>query len=762
MRGDPIPLGTKARTLARLTGRIRTAEVLPLDFVDHATWQASRRDTLRRLYAHPWAGGALIVRSSALGEDSATASGAGQYLTLTRVHGAHALEVAVEKVFASYGEPRPGDEVLIQPELLDVVRSGVACTHETTSGAPYTVISWSEEADTDVVTGGREGDLRTWYGAAYSGATGPGPVPDVLALLAELRALTGHRRLDVEFAVATGGRLVLLQVRPLACVSDEVPEPAHDALLTRVEHAVEAATAAPGDGLGTRTAYGIMPDWNPAEMIGLRPRPLALSLYRRLITDTVWAGARHRYGYRDLRGTPLLASFCGLPYVDVRASVSSLIPRELPDGLATRLTEAWVARLLDRPELHDKLESRIVISSLGLREPGRLAGLRELGAGDVRLLESVLRRHTDQLLNSPLWIEDLNRVGRLRSRSGGQPGLLARLGHCAEYGTLPFAGLARAAFVGNELLDDLVAEGVFTEDEKARFIGGLGLVTGELNRDFAALSPEAFLARYGHLRPGTYDIRSLRYDEDPAHYFDWSARRAEEPPPAFAPSAAQLGRIGALLERAGLTAGPQRLLDFIGSGIRGRELAKFEFSRVLSDVLRDLRLLGERHGFSACDLSFAEIGVLGELTGDRGHDRAVLAAAIERGRHEFEVTRRVTLPPLLAGPEEVRSFTLSSVQPTYVTQARVRAKVADVDAGVRPDGAIALVSSADPGYDWLFARGIAGLVTAYGGVNSHMAIRAIELGVPAVIGVGEQVFRQWSAATALDLDAANRHVAVIP
>ena len=29
--------------------------------------------------------------------------------------------------------------------------------------------------------------------------------------------------------------------------------------------------------LGDRTLYGVMPDWNPAEIIGLRPYPLALS-----------------------------------------------------------------------------------------------------------------------------------------------------------------------------------------------------------------------------------------------------------------------------------------------------------------------------------------------------------------------------------------------------------------------------------------------------------------------------------------------------
>ena len=31
-----------------------------------------------------------------------------------------------------------------------------------------------------------------------------------------------------------------------------------------------------------------MPDWNPAEIIGIKPKPLALSLYRELITDHIW------------------------------------------------------------------------------------------------------------------------------------------------------------------------------------------------------------------------------------------------------------------------------------------------------------------------------------------------------------------------------------------------------------------------------------------------------------------------------------------
>ena len=72
-----------------------------------------------------------------------------------------------------------------------------------------------------------------------------------------------------------------------------------------------------------------------------------------------------------------------------------------------------------------------------------------------------------------------------------------------------------------------------------------------------------------------------------------------------------------------------------------------------------------------------------------------------------------------------------------------------------------MIPSADPGFDWLFSCGIRGFITAYGGVNSHMAIRAGELQLPAVIGAGELLFNQWRGARRLGLDCANRRVDVI-
>ena len=56
-------------------------------------------------------------------------------------------------------------------------------------------------------------------------------------------------------------------------------------------------------------------------------------------------------------------------------------------------------------------------------------------------------------------------------------------------------------------------------------------------------------------------------------------------------------------------------------------------------------------------------------------------------------------------------------------------------------GSIVFIPNADPGFDWIFSKKPSGLITKYGGIASHMAIRCAELGLPAAIGCGEILFR---------------------
>lgn len=768
-----LSFSTKAGTLAALQGVLKTARIAPLRAFTVAQWQADRSVCLSgiagSLGAGPW-----IVRSSCGREDEATSSNAGAFLSIPDVEVA-GLESAVEEVVAAYGEAHPTDEVLIQPMLTQVVRSGVAFSHDPNTCAPYRVVNWTEGSDTAAVTGGMGG--RVWQQAANSAVPAAPTFVPIVSLLDELLALFGKVPLDCEFAVtreADGEVLWLLQARPLVVPETPESETAQAARLESIQRKVARGMQPHPFLMGRRTVYGVMPDWNPAEIVGIRPKPLALSLYRELITDAIWAYQRHNYGYRNLRSFPLMPHFFGLPYIDVRLSFNSFIPADLDEGLAGRLVDHYIDRLLAEPTLHDKVEFEIVFSCYALDLPQRLERLAEAGfSKDEReAIAHSLRKLTNRIVHPKegLWRSDAAKIDTLNVRreellaSSADP--LERIYWLLEdtkrYGTLPFAGLARAGFVAVQMLKSLVAVGVFSQADYDAFIGGVSTVSGQLARDRATLDKATFLARYGHLRPGTYDILSLRYDEAPELYFDWNQRPpAPEPVKSFALTLPQMREIVKLLEAHDLQPDPVGLFDFMQAGIELRELAKFHFTRNLSDALALITKVGGEYGFSREDLAYCDIAAFKELHVAATDPKDVLLRAIEQGKARYAETLKISLPPLIANPEDVWAFEWPETVPNFITQKQVTAPVVGCDAREQLAGAMVCIRNADPGFDWLFAYPIAGLITAWGGANSHMAIRAGELGLPAVIGAGEVLYRRWSSAQLLHLDCAGRRVEVL-
>ena len=769
-----LVFSTKSGTLTALQGILSSARIAPLRTFTVADWNADRQNCLASviegLGSPPW-----IVRSSCSREDNTQSSNAGAFLSIQNV-GISSLEVAVEKVIAAYGEAQSTDEILVQPMLTRVVRSGVAFSHDPNTCAPYRVVNWSDGNDTEVVTGGMGG--RVWQQAAKS-TIQPAPVfVPIIAMLDELLALFGGVPLDCEFAVTNesdGEVLWLLQVRPLILPGEpELPED-QAARLAVIQRKVARGMQSHPFLMGGRTVYGVMPDWNPAEIVGIRPKPLALSLYRELITDTIWAYQRHNYGYRNLRSFPLMPHFFGLPYIDVRLSFNSFIPADLEEGLAGRLVDHYIEHLLAEPALHDKVEFEIVFSCYTLDLPHRLERLAYSGFStyEQEAIAVSLRKLTNRIVHPKdgLWRSDASKIDKLNARreellaSSADP--LERIYWLLEdakrYGTLPFAGLARAGFVAMQMLKSLVAVGVFSQADHDAFVGGVSTVSGQLGRDRATLDKTTFLARYGHLRPGTYDILSPRYDEAPELYFDWNQRpKAPEPVKPFALTLPQMREIVKLLESHSLLPDPVGLFDFMQAGIELRELAKFHFTHNLSDALALIVEIGGQYGFSREDLAYCDIAVFKELHVAATDPKGVLLRSIEQGKANYAETLKVSLPPLIAKPEDVWSFEWPETTPNFITQKQVTAPVVTCDAHGQLAGAIVCIPNADPGFDWLFAHPIAGLITAWGGANSHMAIRAWELALPSIIGAGELLYRRWSGAPRLHVDCAGRRVEVLP
>ena len=769
----PLVFSTKAGTLALLQGKLYAVRIAPLVVFTVAEWQADRAGCISKVQpgigAGPW-----IVRSSCQCEDGATVSNAGAFLSLPDIF-KDGLEKAIEQVVAAYGELVAADEILIQPMLQNVLRSGVAFSHDPNTCAPYRVVNWSEGSDTSAVTGGMGG--RTWQQAAQSTVPPAPTFAGVVALLEELLVLFGNVPVDCEFAVTReedSEVLWLLQARPLILAhTPETPEVQSDRL-QRIQDKIARGMQPHPFLMGRRTVYGVMPDWNPAEIVGIRPKPLALSLYRELITDAIWAYQRHNYGYRNLRSFPLMPHFFGLPYIDVRLSFNSFVPADLDDGLAGRLVDHYIDRLLAEPTLHDKVEFEIVFSCYTLDLPQRLERLAEAGfsKSERDAIADSLRRLTNRIVHPQegLWRADAAKLEILNARreellaSSADP--LERIYWLLEdakrYGTLPFAGLARAGFVAVQMLKSLVAVGVFSQADYDAFMGGVSTVSGQLSRDRATLDRTTFLVRYGHLRPGTYDILSPRYDEAPELYFDWSQRMPmPEPVTPFSVTMPQMREVVRLLEAHGLQPDPVGLFDFLQAGIELRELSKFHFTRNLSDALALITECGAQWGFTREDLAYCDIAAFKELHVAAADPKGALLRSIEQGKARHAETLKISLPPLIAKAADVWAFESPETEPNFITQKQVTAPVVGCVERERLAGAIICIPNADPGFDWLFAYPIAGLVTAWGGANSHMAIRSGELGLPAVIGAGEVLYRRWSGAQRLHLDCAGRRVEVL-
>ncbi len=769
-------LGTKAETLDRLRSLLSSANVLPLRYFTLARWRDDQAGILTELRTETWAAGPLIVRSSCLAEDQLTQSQAGHFVSLADVM-PDGLVGAIETVIASYAAGTPEDQVLVQPMCSGVAASGVAFSRDPNTRSPYIVVNYEEgRGDTAAVTGGHRADLKTFVIWKDAPAPANPMLANIVAVIRELEALTDLDALDVEFASDAEGAITLFQVRPLiipAGPTIDIDE--HRKLLGLVAKRVAVGTQPDPFIHGRRTVYGVMPDWNPAEIIGVRPRPLALSLYRDLVTDATWAYQRHNYGYKNLRSCPLLVHFHGLPYIDVRVSFNSFIPASVDDDLADRLVNYYIDRLLDAPHLHDKVEFEIIFSCYTPTLSDKIKVLAEHGfrREELERIESSLRDLTNAIIHNKkgLWRSDLEKLTTLENRrkrlmeSGADPitQIYWLLEDCKRYGSLPFAGLARAGFIAVQLLRSLVEIGVMTQADYSAFMSSLNSVSSRMGRDFAQLDRASFLSRYGHLRPGTYDILSARYDEAPDLYFDW---KSEAPPvkdaaPSFALSLPQMRAISQLLEKHGIENDVVSFFEFLEAGIEGREYSKFIFTRNLSDAISMFRKFGEDLGFSADDMSYANISVVKELYTSSVDPRTLLAQSIDFGRQQYEVTRAVVLPPLISSPEHVWSFHMPPTDPNYITQKAAMGHVVDHFERERLAGAIVMIPNADPGFDWLFSFPIAGFITAYGGANSHMAIRAAELGLPAVIGAGDGLFSNWAAASVLSMDCANRSVSVV-
>jgi phosphohistidine swiveling domain-containing protein len=771
---------SKAETLQLLSVLLQQSSVEELHAFSQADWERDHGTVISSIQ-DVFGGKTIIVRSSALAEDTVDSSNAGYFESILGVDSANpeAIHTAVRAVVMSYIQKdcgHPDNLVLVQAQTMDAVCSGTILTRDY-NGAPYYVINYSEE-DTASVTSGRQSkSIKILHsGVAQAPATFAG----LIEAVQEIEQLSHPGMpLDIEFGIKSNGDVVTFQVRPL--VAAQTAAFKDDVIIERVQSAKSefARLIEPKPHLaGDTTVLGDMPDWNPAEIIGHAPHILAVSLYDEIITGSVWHQARTSQGYTDVNPAKLVVQLGNKPYVDVRHTFNSLVPASIPGPLREKLLSFYLQKLKANPQLQDKVEFDILYTCYDLSFSTRTQELLGTGftAAEVATLRAAVLQLTNNLLSMGAIEMDIAENEELETYRQSLPVLgenaslqeyiervIVLLAACKEKGTLQFSRLARLGFIGKTLLRSLVHEGIIDHQAYDTFLNSITTVASEFAHDMDELvnrkrSKADFLRRYGHLRPGTYDITVPRYDASDAYFGVASATNAKA---AFALTAKQHADASAVLREHGFTVTSQELFDFVRNATEAREYSKFLFSRSLSDAIEATATAGSMFGFSREDVSHLDIDAFRDARGKDATDiKREWTDRIVQNRANYELNSYLLLPPVVFQESDLEVVSYYTSRPNFITSKKMSGEAVFLKGDAREDitGKVVIIESADPGYDWVFTKNPGALITKYGGPASHMAIRCAELSLPAVIGAGEMTYESLANARSVTIDCENERI----
>lgn len=755
---DPARVGAKAARLAMLAAEgwpVPPAIIIP------PTLPCTPNQIAAALAAAGLSADATFaVRSSAMHEDSETASLAGQFATHLHVRGLDALCRAVEAVRRS--APEPSTMTVLVQQQVNARVAGVAFGRHPTAGDTI-VIEMVEGLADKLLNGSADGvrltiqsDTITWEGPPLL----PDSVVRELATFIQRAEERFGAPQDIEWAW-DGERLWIVQVRPI----------------TAFDTGFFTHTYGDDDWL-----------WTAAFLNERLPHPVSPFGWSLVADGLEWHALRWPLillGADDVDG-PLWKLWNGHPYVRVavwqrlyKLFPAWLLPadaqRYFPDGDTTHrrnvptprwgphlIRNAWLALRTDgrmalpwatsarwtafEQHLQARLvEWRVRTNALALLEPNdAIQAARQLLSETQSEAHTLLRLHRWSLLYAEIGYTLLLRLLRLR--------------HRARQATERAAALTRGLDTSTTRLNKALAHlaTLATPEVLAtlRTAASCEEAAAQLGETPFAAALRDFTHRFGH-RFFTLDCADPPLAEAPAALADLltTAHNTPLPPPETPPFWLR---------------GFVRWLRGI---LRLREEQRFTWQRILA-LQRRLALLiwqawhtaapneapaKAEHifGLTVGELLAADLSpALATLATARMRERKRLLAAWERTPHMHFPTFLQGNRPLL-GRQTGETWQGRPVSPG-IAQGPARLVRTQHDLAHIQPGDIVVAPTADPGWAPMFEK-IAALITEHGGLLSHAAVLAREYGVPAVMGVSG-ITEQIREGETLLVDAYEGHI----
>ena len=270
------------------------------------------------------------------------------------------------------------------------------------------------------------------------------------------------------------------------------------------------------------------------------------------------------------------------------------------------------------------------------------------------------------------------------------------------------AHAARAGFVAITLLRSLVKSGDLSNERLLEFQKSIPTVASDFQFSLSNnLDIELLIKKFGHLRPGTYDVNQLAYWENPEFYFNKNKEDNQNTKInsyKFEFNQKEIKGLKNIIDELQTEVTVTDLIKYFEEAIKSRESTKFNFTKNLSLALDLIIDLGDKDlGLTREKTGYLKIEDFKDLRLNKVNKKK-LHSVVKLRKLESSEKQLAKLPSLILNEKDFLGFEQDKSEANFITISNVIADLLFIESNhvSNLNKKIVAIPNADPGFDWIF------------------------------------------------------------